>query len=436
MGGSRNSVIRHAAGDRPPALVLLYHVEKTGGSTVKDWLKRNVNPARGLSQRLDALFEYGQARCFLVSQFGGPGGILDGPGFTKSLSSMGQKPCDVQLVGDEPFPSGLNSVGGRVDWRNVSEPVWRTMRVGLEFHSNSKGEFLGAVLPRRRAAQGVRRVRREGGDGDAAARARLADSAWHMWPPKDKLGNLTMSFPTWMRRVEGAQAGLIALKQQPISGSNRTLCPCSPASRRRWGCTTRSAARRSRRAALAAFDVVAVTECIPLLTAAIELRLRMPADTPAQRTIRGGIRCARPPCHEMVNRPITAGPKTPIGRSSHEWSFEALNASSRRTLLELAVCDLVLYRDAVRRAQAIVDELAPLYSVREDAALFTGAACPAALRATHVNYSEVGEEERACERESRLNGSALVTCTEHCAVGARRAAPQRARSPAQAGWEC
>ena len=131
----------------PPALVLLYHVEKTGGSTVKDWLKRNVNPARGLSQRLDALFEYGQARCFLVSQFGGPGGILDGPGFTKSLSSMGQKPCDVQLVGEEPFPSGLNSVGGRVDWRNVSEPVWRTMRVGLEFHSNSKGEFLGAVLP-------------------------------------------------------------------------------------------------------------------------------------------------------------------------------------------------------------------------------------------------------------------------------------------------
>ena len=426
MGGSRNSVIRHAAGDRPPALVLLYHVEKTGGSTVKDWLKRNVNPARGLSQRLDALFEYGQARCFLVSQFGGPGGILDGPGFTKSLSSMGQKPCDVQLVGDEPFPSGLNSVGGRVDWRNVSEPVWRTMRVGLEFHSNSKGEFLGAVLPRVGA---LRKAYAEYG-GRVVTATLLREpvsqifSAWHMWPPKDKLGNLTMTFPTWMRRVEGAQAGLIALKQQPITGGNRTLlsvftgfAPPSVGMHNPFRCAPLAQAR----AALAAFDVVAVTECIPLLTAAIELRLRMPADTPAQRTIRGGIRCARPPCHEMVNRPITAGPKTPIGRSSHEWSFEALNASSRRTLLELAVCDLVLYRDAVRRAQAIVDELAPLYSVREDAALFTGAACPAALRATHVNYSEVGEEERACERESRLNGSALVTCAPNIAPSARDA---------------
>ena len=57
----------------------------------------------------------------------------------------------------------------------------------------------------------------------------------------------------------------------------------------------------------------------------------------------------------------------------------------------------------------------------EDAALFTGAACPAALRATHVNYSEVGEEERACERESRLNGSALVTCAPNIAPSARDA---------------
>ena len=135
----------------------------------------------------------------------------------------------------------------------------------------------------------------------------------------------------------------------------------------------------------------------------------------------------------MVNRPITAGPKTPIGRSSHEWSFEALNASSRRTLLELAVCDLVLYRDAVRRAQKIVDELAPLYSVRTDAALFTGAACPAALRATHVNYSEVGKEERACERESRLNGSALVTCAPNIAPSARDATLAMMRAGARCG---
>ena len=113
---------------------------------------------------------------------------------------------DVQLVGDEPFPSGLNSVGGRVDWRNVSEPVWRTMRVGLEFHSNSKGEFLGAVLPRVGA---LRKAYAEYG-GRVVTATLLREpvsqifSAWHMWPPKDKSGNLTMTFPTWMRRVEGA----------------------------------------------------------------------------------------------------------------------------------------------------------------------------------------------------------------------------------------
>ena len=265
-------------------------------------------------------------------------------------------------------------------------------------------------------------------------------SAWHMWPPKDKLGNLTMSFPTWMRRVEGAQAGLIALKQQPISGSNRSLlsvftgfAPPSVGMHNPFRCAPLAQAR----AALAAFDVVAVTECIPLLTAAIELRLRMPADTPAQRTIRGGIRCARPPCHEMVNRPITAGPKTPIGRSSHEWSFEALNASSRRTLLELAVCDLVLYRDAVRRAQAIVDELAPLYSVRDRRRALHGRRVP--RRAARdprqlLGGGRGGARVRARVAPQRLG--ARDVRTEHCAVGARRAAPQRARSPAQAGWEC
>ena len=59
----------------PPTLLLLLHLEKSGGSTIKKWLLRNVMPAfpgsgKQLRRRLSAAVNYPDAPCFLCSQFG------------------------------------------------------------------------------------------------------------------------------------------------------------------------------------------------------------------------------------------------------------------------------------------------------------------------------------------------------------------------------
>ncbi len=48
-----------------PLLLLFYHMEKTGGTTVMSWLEANVRPPGHLTRRLDAVVKYND----------------DGPGF-------------------------------------------------------------------------------------------------------------------------------------------------------------------------------------------------------------------------------------------------------------------------------------------------------------------------------------------------------------------
>ena len=56
---------------RPPSLLLFYHVPKTGGSTMREWLLRNAGiRASGLPKRLDGYVRYYEAHCFMCLQFG------------------------------------------------------------------------------------------------------------------------------------------------------------------------------------------------------------------------------------------------------------------------------------------------------------------------------------------------------------------------------
>ena len=55
----------------PPSLLLFYHVPKTGGSTMREWLLRNAGiRASGLPKRLDGYVRYYEAHCFMCLQFG------------------------------------------------------------------------------------------------------------------------------------------------------------------------------------------------------------------------------------------------------------------------------------------------------------------------------------------------------------------------------
>ena len=60
----RNSTARwKELADAPtanPSVILLFHIEKTGGSAVMKWLKRQLHPPA----RLTAVFSYTQSSCF------------------------------------------------------------------------------------------------------------------------------------------------------------------------------------------------------------------------------------------------------------------------------------------------------------------------------------------------------------------------------------
>ena len=60
-----------------PLLLNFRHLEKTGGTTIREWLLRNAGKKpniprreqRPLSQRLDGFVRYYEARCFWCVQF-------------------------------------------------------------------------------------------------------------------------------------------------------------------------------------------------------------------------------------------------------------------------------------------------------------------------------------------------------------------------------
>ena len=77
LGLDRSRVTPRRPLGRPPLLLHFRHLEKTGGTTIREWLLRNAGKRpniprreqRPLSQRLDGFVRYYEARCFWCVQF-------------------------------------------------------------------------------------------------------------------------------------------------------------------------------------------------------------------------------------------------------------------------------------------------------------------------------------------------------------------------------
>ena len=209
-----------------PSLLLLYHIEKTGGSSVFRWLQRQMREP----PRLSALFAYGQTSCFFA---------LHADLFPKMAPRWRAKMC-----------------GGEV------MPDWRTARVAVQFHAYSKGFFNDHVLPvlpqlrARYAALGGRVV----STTMLREPASYLFSKYMMWPPHDRLTGHVMALPLWLPQAEGLQRTAL-LKAGPKAHTP--------------GCAGLDESRKR----LRTFDLVGVTSCLTLLLATLEQAVGLPPDT-------------------------------------------------------------------------------------------------------------------------------------------------------------
>ena len=144
-----------------PSLLLLYHIEKTGGSSVFRWLQRQMREP----PRLTALFAYGQTSCFFS---------MHADLFPKMSYRWRSRQC-----GGEQMPD------------------WRTARVAVQFHSYSKGFFNDIVLP----ALPQLRARYAAAGGRVVTTTVLREpssylfSKYMMWPPHDKATGHVIALP-------------------------------------------------------------------------------------------------------------------------------------------------------------------------------------------------------------------------------------------------
>lgn len=208
-----------------PSLLLLYHIEKTGGSSVFRWLQRQMREP----PRLTALFAYGQTSCFFA---------MHAELFPKMSYKWRARQC-----------------GGEV------MPDWRTSRVAVQFHSYSKGFYNDHVLP----VLPQLRARYAAAGGRVVTTTVLREpssylfSKYMMWPPHDRATGHVIALPLWLPQAEGLQRTAL-LKAGP-----RAHTP---------GCT----GLEESRARLRTFDVVGVTSCLTLLLAALESAVHLPPD--------------------------------------------------------------------------------------------------------------------------------------------------------------
>ena len=101
-----------------PTLLLLYHAEKTGGTTVSHWLARNLRPRHELgrkiggtlSQRLDGHAIWQGGPCFMCGQF--------------------RRELGCKRTCDKYQRDRLMGVA-----RTLAPGGWRSQRLAVEFHA-------------------------------------------------------------------------------------------------------------------------------------------------------------------------------------------------------------------------------------------------------------------------------------------------------------
>ena len=223
-----------------PRLVAFYHVPKTGGSSVREWLLRNAGVrARGLPTRVNGYVRYYEVHCFFCLQLANE---VDSAGdLAVVCDQRTRRQCASQPLNRRP--GAFDAARG--DWRTAGT-------VAAEFHGPSGNLFVDTVLPR---ADSLRRAYAQR-NGSCVFATLVRDpisfmfSSYHMWPPRSTPEQV-VAFPEWVATAAGLQNAFMA---EPscvtisVAQGHRNQCACSARS------------SRSARQALRLMDVVGVTE--------------------------------------------------------------------------------------------------------------------------------------------------------------------------------
>ena len=373
---------------RPPSLLVFYHIPKAGGSTVREWLLRNAGVrSHGLPARLDGFVRYYEARCFVCMQLARslPGHFDDLCGAADARRELRACREDYSKGAKRLRPAAFDLL--RRDW-------WNGGRLAVEFHGPTGESFIKGVLPHAAALRDL--YARYNGTCTLVTVVRepvdLLFSSYHMWPPRSDAsatdrdggtgaggggdasgggaaqhassggqsrGNGVVPFPNWVRGATGLQAGLLtspSCVEISHTTGHRNRCGCDGA----MAVAAREAVRR--------FDLVGVTSCLGAFFDLLEASATIgPVDAPRARlqrrasrgNISAGLIRSTPSCTDC----------TAVERAEHSrWRWEALTRQHQRATLHAAQCDQPLYNEALARVQA------PLSS----ATLSIGAPTPAA----------------------------------------------------------
>ena len=384
-----------------PRLLLLYHVPKTGGSSVVQWLQDSM--LLDSSRRpVDVVVRWALVDSFLGLHFRQ---LLD--------TAPAQHAIDCRDVQPQIGHSDRAVAGGAKHCIKAADSLYNTSgglgwatsrRIALEFHSFSLSTFLRNVLPRMSALKAAYRQQ----CGNALSLTILREpisfvfSFYHMWPPRiDPLkrthtcGKTLASmracvvepFPAYMHRTAQLQSKYYALRKRR-SWVNPDF-DLDLLRGRATGATHARAAAEDGRAATATadgssnppparcnthdgedgavatlqrFDAIGRTDRLSELLQVIATMRSMRVSPSRQRSTplaaapstRGAEPRAEPqlaPRRVPTIRRRNLWPKGPSAahyRQSQRWVWEALNSSAREALLEITRCDAWLFNVATR----------------------------------------------------------------------------------------
>ena len=322
---------------RPPPQALLYlHPQKTGGTSVRSWMARQAHATPpSLAPRLSIFWDAVRAACFVALH--------------RDLLVVDQRNRAAQ---------GLGSM--ERDAKSLAElrVSWEYVRVAVEFHTSTADIFLSRVLPNLPALA----ARYEAAGGRLLVVTTVRQPVSHLisafdykGPRWDDAPDPAAPFTECALRGGGASGLQVGGFVTVGSGSGQRRQAL------RWhgfglnesyvndaGCepSTLSEAR----AALARFDLVGLTECLPQLFRAIERRLELPHEPQAHSKARESTSHASPPPIQMEGRP------RPAEQFAHRvWPRLSLQVQGQ-IQATLRRCDGALFDDARHRCAA---ELGP-----------------------------------------------------------------------------
>lgn len=340
-GGAYNRTLYTHHHTEPPALLLLYHIEKTGGTSVMTWLEQNIVRK---TPRLDAVVPYQESAAFICASFGGLLGRSCRDGMGRGLTI-----CDRHAA--TPHASPLRA------------------RIAVEFHAMGwMAFFLETVAP---ALPRLREVYAAAGGKVLTAtvvREPLSHifSAYRMWPPQGVPGD----FMGWAEGVEAAQAGLLVTERAGVlhtrfSPRRRGMHSSDVTLGRRCSILPEARAR------LSTFDVVGVTSCLASFLRAVETGLRLqPAICRSTQQYSlspgGGLVCTDRRAASWRSRGLQDPPLNYSLRNVPSTTLTgprlrpaSLRAAQRARIEEITRCDAQLYADAVALAVRNVGPEAP-----------------------------------------------------------------------------